>query len=206
MGMLAPADWQAKWIGATTNIDEQPAPLFRRELLVDGKIKRARAYVCGLGYYELNINGKKVGNHLRDPGFTRYDRRDLYVTYDVTPFLRHGPNAVGVLLGNGWLNVQTKAVWNFHEAPWREAPRILVSLVIEYADGRMVVTGSDETWKTATGPILFDSIYGGENYDARLEIPGWDQPGFDDAAWKAAEVVAAPAGKLAAQMAPRLNP
>ena len=205
MGLLATNDWQAQWITRTTNINELPAPFFRRELLLDGKVKKARVYICGLGYYELHINGRKVGDHLLDPGFTRYDRSDLYVTYDVTSFLKSGLNALGVILGNGWFNVQTKAVWNFHEAPWRETPRLLLSLVIEYADGRTVVVGSDGTWKTSTGPIVFDSIYGGENYDARLEKPGWDKPGFDDSAWQAALVVDAPKGKLAAQMMPPIE-
>lgn len=205
MGLLATNDWQAQWITRTTNIDELPAPFFRRELVLDGKVKKARVYICGLGYYELHINGRKVGDHLLDPAYTRYDKRDLYVTYDVTPFLKFGANAVGVILGNGWFNVQTKAVWNFHEAPWREAPRLVLSLVIEYADGRTVVVGSDGTWKTSTGPIVFDSIYGGENYDARLEKPGWDRPGFDDSAWQPALVVDAPKGKLAAQMMPPIE-
>jgi alpha-L-rhamnosidase len=205
MGMLDAGDWQAKWIGRTTNIDEQPAPLFRHEIVLDGSIKKVRAYICGLGYYELHVNGEKVGDHLLDPGYTRYDRRDLYVAYDVTPFFKRGANAVGVILGNGWFNVQTKAVWDFHKAPWREAPRLLLSLVIEYTDGRTVTLGSDDTWKTATGPIIFDSIYGGENYDARLEIPGWDKPGFDDKAWSPAAVVSAPEGKLAAEMMPPIK-
>ncbi len=205
MGLLAGGDWQAQWIARTTNIDEQPAPLFRRELALDGKIKKARVYICGLGYYELHINGRKVGNHLLDPGFTRYDKRDLYVTYDVTPFLKSGANAVGVILGNGWFNVQTKAVWNFHKAPWREAPKLLLSLVIEFTDGRTAVIGSDGSWKTSTGPIVFDSIYGGENYDARLEKPGWDQPGFDDSTWQPAQIVSAPKGELIAQMMPPIE-
>jgi alpha-L-rhamnosidase len=205
MGLLEPGDWQAQWIAGTTNRDEQPAPLFRRELTLDGKIKNATVYICGLGYYELRINGRKVGDALLDPGYTRYDRRALYVTHDVTSLLKSGPNAVGVILGNGWFNVQTKAVWNFHQAPWREAPKLLLSLVVKYADGRTVVIGSDPSWKTATGPIVFDSIYGGENYDARLEQPGWDHPGFDDSAWKPAQIVAAPKGKLAAQMMPPIK-
>ena len=205
MGLLESGDWQAQWIGCTTNIDERPAPMFRRELTPDGKINKARVYICGLGYYELRINGQKVGDHLLDPGYTRYDRRDLYVTYDVTPLLKRGANAVGVILGNGWFNAQTRAVWNFHQAPWREAPKLLLSLVIEYADGRTAVICSDASWKTSTGPIVFDSIYGGENYDARLEKPGWDKPGFDDSAWQPAQIIAGPKGRLAAQMMPPIK-
>ena len=91
MGLLSTNDWQAQWIARTTNIDELPAPFFRRELVLDGKVKKARVYICGLGYYELHINGRKVGDHLLDPGYTRYDKRDLYVAYDVTSFLKSGP-------------------------------------------------------------------------------------------------------------------
>lgn len=205
MGLLAPEDWQAQWIARTTNLDELPAPYLRRELGLDGKIRKARVYVCGLGYYELHINGEKVGDHLLDPGYTRYDRRALYVTYDVTSQLKRGNNAIGVILGNGWLNPQTKAVWNFHEAPWREAPKLLLSLTVEYTDGRTVTVGSDGSWKTGTGPIVFNSIYGGENYDARQEIPGWDKPGFDDSAWQKAQIVTAPQGKVVAQLAPPIR-
>ena len=205
MGLLTAGDWQAQWIARTTNITELPAPLFRRELTLDGKIKRARVYICGLGYYELHINGWKVGDHLLDPGFTRYDRRELYVTYDVTSMLKRGENALGVILGNGWFNGQTRAVWGFDKAPWREAPKLLLSLVVEYTDGRTVVMGSDGSWKTATGPIVFDSIYGGENYDARLELPGWDKPGFNDCAWQPVQIVDAPKGRLVAQMMPPIT-
>ena len=205
MGLLNADDWQAKWIARTTNRDEQPAPLLRREWRLDGKVKRARVYLCGLGYYELHINGHTVGDHLLDPGYTRYDRRVLYVTHDVTSLLKRGTNAVGVILGNGWFNVQTKAVWNFHEAPWREAPKLLLSLVVEYTDGRILIIGSDNAWRTATGPIVFESIYGGENYDAQLEIPGWDKPGFNDARWQPAQLIDAPKGKLVAQMMPPIK-
>jgi len=205
MGLLGAGDWRAQWIGRTTNVEEHPAPMFRRELTLDGHIKRARIYICGLGYYELYVNGRKIGDQLLDPGYTRYDRRDLYVTHDVTSLLNRGKNAIGIVLGNGWFNAQTKAVWKFDQAPWREAPRLLLSLVVEYTDGRTDFIGSDGTWKTSTGPILFDSIYGGEDYDARREIPGWNKPGFDDSGWQPALIVDAPKGELAAQMMPPIK-
>jgi alpha-L-rhamnosidase len=205
MGLLSPKDWQGQWIGRTTDTNSLPAPFLRRTFTLDAKIRQARAYICGLGYYELHINGKKVGDHLLDPGYTRYDKRALYVTYDVTDALRHGKNAVGVILGNGWYNVQTKAVWDFHKAPWRAAPKLLMQLRVEYADGRVETIATDGSWKTGTGPILFDSIYGGETYDARLEKPGWDVPSYDDSAWAKAEVVSPPGGKLVAQMMPPIK-
>jgi alpha-L-rhamnosidase len=205
MGLLSPQDWHGKWIGRTTDKAYQPAPLFRRTFTVRGQIRRARIYLCGLGYHELRLNGQKVGDHLLDPGYTRYDRRVLYVTHDVTALLRQGENAVGVMLGTGWFNVHTQAVWQFHQAPWRASPRLLLELRIEYADGREERVVSDERWKCSTGPILFDSIYGGETYDARKEKPGWDTIGYSDADWQAALVVEAPKGRLAAQAMPPIK-
>ena len=205
MGLLQAADWQAKWIGRTTDTNSNPAPLLRRAFTLGGKVKQARAYVCGLGYYELFLNGAKVGDHLLDPGYTRYDRRALYVTYDVTDQLRSGSNAVGVILGNGWFNCHTKAVWNFHEAPWRSAPKLLLHLRVDYADGRSETVVSDESWQCSSGPIRFDSIYGGETYDARLEQPGWSTAGFEASRWEPVKLVEAPLGKLAAQMMPAIK-
>jgi alpha-L-rhamnosidase len=205
MGLLAPQDWHAQWIARTADTNSLPAPLLRRAFTLKGKIKQARAYICGLGYYELHINGKKIGDHLLDPGYTRYDKRALYVTYDVTDALRRGNNAVGVILGNGWYNVQTRAVWDFHKAPWRAAPKLLMQLRVEYADGRVETIGTDNSWKTSAGPITFDSIYGGETYDARAEKPGWDTADYNDADWTKAEVVSPPGGRLVAQMMPPIK-
>ena len=205
MGLLQPGDWQAKWIARTTDTRSNPAPLLRRSFHLDGPVKQARVSVCGLGYYELYLNGGKVGNHLLDPGYTRYDRRDLYVTYDVTAQLQSGANAVGVMLGNGWFNCHTKAVWNFHDAPWRAAPKLLLQLRVDYADGRSETILSDESWKCSTGAIVFDSIYGGETYDARLEKSGWATAAYDDSSWDPVKRVASPAGQLAAQMMPPIT-
>ncbi len=199
MGLLSAQDWQGQWIASTKETDYRPAPMFRRAFDVEQKPRQARAYICGLGYYELHINGQKVGDHLLDPGYTRYDKRALYVSYDVTEALRRGRNAIGVVLGTGWYNVHTKAVWDFHKAPWRASPRLRMQIEIEYPDGRTETIATDERWRTSTGPIIFDSIYGGETYDARLEQPGWDTASFDDTRWSAAQVVEAPAGKVVAQ-------
>ncbi len=204
-GLLAAGDWQAGWIGRNTDIEDRSAPLFRREFVLEAKPRRARVHISGLGYHELRINGRKVGDHLLDPGYTRYDRRVLYVTHDVTGMLAAGPNVLGVMLGNGWFNVQYRNAWDFDKAPWRAAPRLLCSLHVEYDDGRRLVVGSGPDWQCAAGPVTFNVIYGGETHDARLEQPGWDQPGFAAAGWQAAQPVDPPAGRLAPQVMPPIK-
>lgn len=201
MGLLEGSDWTARWIGvggADAPV-QRPAPFFRREIRIDKPVRFARAYVCGLGYYELHLNGAKVGDHVLDPGFTRYDRRVLYVTHDVTAKLRPGHNAVGAILGNGFYNQSLADSWNFEKAPWRDNPRLILQLHIEFEDGTTQVIGTDEAWKVTTGPITFDQTRSGEHYDARLELPGWDTPGYDDSSWQPAVAVSAPQGKLSSQ-------
>jgi len=209
MGLLAEQDWKAKWISAPQKIDPtlEPtaSPFFRREFTVDKPIEKARAYICGLGYYELSLNGKKVGDHVLDPAFTRYDRRVLYATYDLTDRLTQGENAAGVILGNGWYNMHTQAVWNFDEAPWRARPTVLCQIEIQFVDGSTKTVTTSPDWKMSTGPILFESIRQGEYYDARLEMPGWNKPGFDDGDWTGAQQVSGPDGVLSAQMMPAMK-
>lgn len=132
------------------------------------------------GLYELSINGKKIGDHRLDPMYTRFDRRTLYVVEDVTRQIQQGNNAVAVVLGNGWYNHQPLAVWNFDKAPWRNRPTFCLNLRIVYQDGSEETLTTDQQWKTAAGPIRYNNIYTGEHYDARLEMPGWDTPQFDD--------------------------
>ena len=107
----------------------------------------------------------------------------LYVTYDVTEMLNSGQNAVGVVLGNGFYNVQNKAGLELRPAPSRAAPKLLCQIETELDDGSRVTIAGDQSWKSADSPIVYNTIYSGEIYDARLEQPGWDQPGFDDSKW-----------------------
>ncbi len=202
MGLLKPEDWKGKWIGspAAKSKGEEPAPLFRKAFRVEKPVRRATMYICGLGYYELHLNGKKVGDHVLDPAFTRYDRRALYVTYDVTEQVTRGANALGVILGNGWFNYSVDAAWYFDEAAWRARPKLIAQLVIDLADGTSQTVVSDATWKTAPSPIVSNALLNGETYDARLEVPRWDAAGFEDKAWTDAKVVEAPQGILSAQM------
>jgi len=200
MGLTDPGDWKAKWIGSASDT-VKAAPLYRKAFGLNEKpIERAVIYVSGLGYYELQLNGEKVGEHVLDPAFTDYEERVLYETYDVTDQLRQGRNAVGLMLGNGWYNMHTPATWNFDEAPWRDAPKLLFQLEVTYADGTTRQVVSDASWKTASGPVTYNSIRSGESYDARRETPGWSRAAFEDAAWETAQVVRRPKGRLQAQM------
>ena len=198
-GLMDMIHWRGSWITDSHDKDFKPAPMFRKEFRTAGKIRYARAYVSAAGLFELSINGVKAGDHSLDPLYTRFDRRNLYVTLDVTPLLKDGDNVIGVLLGNGWYNHQSTAVWDFHKAPWRNRPRFIMNLRITYADGtvKTVATGAD--WKTALSPVIFNSIYTGEHYDARQEIAGWQNAGFSDAVWEKATETAPPSKNVVAQ-------
>lgn len=163
------------------------------------KIVEATAYVCGLGFYEFSLNGKKVGNSEFAPLWSDYDKTVYYNTYDVTEQLRRGENAVGILLGNGFYNVQggryRKLQISFGP------PTLLFELVINYEDGTCTTVHSDNEWKYDFSPVIFNCIYGGEDYDARREQKGWNQIGFDDSHWRPVVVQEAPKGILRPQMA-----
>lgn len=204
MGLLAPTDWGgSQWIGAEKSEVSLPAPFLRKEFVAQGNLKRARLFASGLGYAELHLNGKKLGENVeRDPGYTNFDKRVLYVAHDVTPLIHPGRNALGAVLGTGWYDVHDQATWRFERAPWRGRPRMRLVLLMEFADGRKETVVSDGSWKFNTGPILSDGIYSGETYDARREMPAWDKVGFDEKGWSGAMVQPAPKGILAARLCP----
>ncbi|NTE04427.1 family 78 glycoside hydrolase catalytic domain [Agrobacterium tumefaciens] len=215
MGLLSVAEWKdAKWIAyeklADSNVNVLPTdgkkdkfnannvlPLFRKDFVLAKSIKSATAFISGLGHFELSLNGTKVGDDFLAPGWTKYDREALYVTYDITKQIKKGPNAVGVMLGNGFYYVppvkgryrKLKSVFGY--------PKMICRIQIEYIDGTSTNIVSNEGWKTAPSPIIFSSIYGGEDYDANLEQKGWNIAGFKDAHWKSALLVDGP--KLNAQ-------
>lgn len=198
-GMMQMSNWKGSWISDTENIQLKPAPYFRKVIETHRKIRSARAYIAAAGLYELSINGVKIGNHRMDPMYTRFDRRTLYVTYDVTKSLVSGKNAIGVLLGNGWYNHQSTAVWDFDRAPWRNRPAFCLDLRITYDDGSVETITSGKDWKTALSPIVFNSIYTAEHYDARLEKTGWNTVSFDDLSWKNVINRSAPSRNIVAQ-------
>ena len=180
-----------------------PSPFFRREFAIKPSVVRARAYVCGLGYNEVFVNGQRLGDGaVLDPGQTTYDVRAFYVTRDITNLLRRGTNAVGVMLGNGFFgqNHAFNVAWLGYGSPM-----LLAKLVVDYADGTTQVIATDESWKANTGPILYDNVYGGETYDARCERAGWNLPGFDDSHWPAARQINSPTKILQAQMIPPIR-
>lgn len=199
-GMMGIANWYGTWISDHNSINFKPAPYFRKVFEAKKQIKSARAYIAVGGLYELYLNGAKVGDHRLDPMYTRFDRRNLYVSYDITAQLNKGKNAVGVLLGNGWYNHQSKAVWNFDKAPWRERPAFCLDIRVTYTDGTTEIIPSDNTWKTHTGPITLNSIYTGEQYDAHFEMPGWNTVGFDDKDWQRIKLRAAPSQNIVSQL------
>ncbi len=198
-GMMHQGNWQAYWISDEEGIKTKAAPYFRKVFESANKIVSARAYISAVGLYELYMNGKKIGNHRLDPAYTRFDRRTLYITYDVTKNLQVGKNAIGVLLGNGWYNFQSIGVWDFERAPWRNRPAFCMELHVTYSDGSTQIIKSDKSWKTALSPVIYNSIYTGEHYDARLEQPGWDMPGFNDSKWHSVINRQAPAQNFVAQ-------
>ncbi len=222
-GLLHPDEWMADWINAGDKIPENeedfykdhPAPLFRRDFTVDKQVDRARLYISGLGYYEATLNGKRVGDHMLDPGWTTYSKRVLYSTYDVSDLMQTGGNCLGVMVGNGWYNPLPMKMWgvyNLRDHLTIGQPRFIARLTIRYTDGTTstIVTGKE--WKTHAGPVMRNNIYLGEVYDARREIEEWNIYGFDDSGWRHAEVASDAVGELQAQRQPpvritgKLNP
>lgn len=181
MGLLKPGDWTGEWIGGGNTL--------RKEIVLASKPVRARAYVAGVGYAELHVNGHKIGDRVLDPAWTTYEKRVLYSTHDITKYLGAGANAIGVMLGEGW----------YHNRALK------LQVYIELEGGQKAGIAGDTSWKAAQGPIVEDSIYHGEVYDARKEMPGWDRAGFDDSSWKAAARVDGPKGVVSAEMMPPIK-
>ena len=216
MGLLTPDDWEGGWIRGTRDMPEdpndlfgeRPAPLLRTGFTADKPVRRARLYVSGLGYYEARLNGRRVGDHELDPGWTPYATRVFYSTYDVTDRIAQGENALGAVLGNGWFNPLPLQMWNRinpREHLRIGVPRVIMQLNVEYLDGSTTSVHTSPDWRTADSPILNDSVYLGETYDARREQAGWDLPGFDDHGWANARAAEKPVGPLRAQPIPPIR-
>ena len=211
MGLLRKSDWKARWIASG---QEKGAPLFRKKFSLKGEVKRAKAYVTAGGYFELYMNGQRVGDDCLVPNFTNYTvRKDLdkgglaldakfsgyrvlYLAYDVTTLLRKGANAAGAVLGDGFYRCSSHWVRSFGE------PCLLVQIDITYADGSRETVTTDESWLTKPSPILMTGVYDGEIYDAREETPQWAEADCDETGWKPARLAEAPIGRLTAHTSP----
>jgi len=204
MALLTESDWNAKWIGMQTakNSFSTSSPLLRKEMFVNGKVKSARLYISGLGWSELYLNGKKVSNDVLSPGLTDYNKEVFYCTYDVTSLIVQGSNAIGIMLGNGWFS----ATGIFEKLNgWAAWPQVILQMIVTYDDGTEKKLFTDETWKTTTGPIGLNELRPGEEYDARLEKPGWNMVGCDESQWFPASVFPAPQGRLICQTFPHMK-
>ncbi len=210
MGLLKASDWAgAKWIAyekiADTNINVLPSdglkdkfkgnnvlPVLRKSFKITKSVKKATIYISGLGHFELNLNGQKVGDHFLAPGWTKYDKEALYLSFDLTNKLKIGENVIGVMLGNGFYYIppvsgryrKLKVAFGY--------PKMMCKLLITYKDGTTATVNSDQSWKTSPSAITFSSIYGGEDYNANLLQVGWAKTGFNDKNWQQAILVDGP--------------
>ncbi|MFW5745128.1 MAG: alpha-L-rhamnosidase N-terminal domain-containing protein, partial [Spirochaetota bacterium] len=190
---LDPAEWQADWISPSDEpspaADEAPraAPYLRREFSVDGEVISARLYASARGLFELSLNGRPVTDDVFVPGWTDYDFRSQYVTYDVSELVVSGANAIGAILGDGWYSGRIARIRD-GERRFGARPQLLCELHVSTADGERVIRSDDE-WSWKAGPIASSDIYDGEAYDARAELPGWDTPGADVSDWEPVRVV-----------------
>ncbi|MDR0395535.1 MAG: glycoside hydrolase family 78 protein, partial [Tannerella sp.] len=224
MGILSPEEWQGKWISnryadvsakrafldswkndEIYQPDDTAAVYLRKNMTVARKVKRATAFICGLGYYELYVNGDKAGTQVMNPAFSDYLRLVYYVTHDVTPLLRKGKNTLGIILGNGFYNLPERDLFQTHRAGWKTPPKVLMNLLIEYSSGEKEVIATDESWRWSDGEITYNSIRGGETIDHTHRQANWNKTVFDDSQWKRPETVPAPAGTLKAQYVPPMH-
>ena len=219
-GLISEEDWSgARWIALEVQPDSlrivpgqeynklkigdrvtapNALPQFRREFDVRGRLERAVAYVSGLGQFELFVNGRKTGDHFLDPAWSDYDRMVCYAAFDVTDMLSSGANVLGVMLGNGMYNVPRERYYKLLMS--YGYPMMIMKLDLEYEDGTHETVVSDGQWKAVESPVTYSSIFGGEDYDATLELAGWMEPGYDDSGWKEVRF-ASQKGRLTAPVA-----
>jgi len=217
-GLPDQSDWDgAKWIGyedlpadkrlvegvsgygepSKNKVEERAVvPLFRKGFKVGGKLASATLFISGLGEYEASLNGEKVGDTFLAPGWTHYDKTVLYNSYDVTDLLQNGDNVLGAIVGNTFHYNNRERYRKLIIA--YGLPKLICKLQLKYIDGETETIVSDDSWKTSASPIVYSGIYGGEDYDANLEQPGWNKAGFDDQNWKSVKSVHPPYGQLKA--------
>ncbi|WP_430934871.1 family 78 glycoside hydrolase catalytic domain [Saccharicrinis sp. 156] len=228
-GLMEDANWgNAKWISLSKDtrsseyrfrdyktggmkepikLTSQAVGYFRNVIDAEKEIKSARAYICGLGYYELYINGEKTGDHVLDPAPSNYDKQAYYVTYDVTQQIKTGKNSIGIILGNGFYgqNISWKRDPESENDLSYGAPAARLIIKVTYEDNSQDEFYSDEHWKNSTGPIVFDNVYGGDTYDARFEINGWNTLDFNDRKWTKVKTISPKLNKVSANQMPPIR-
>lgn len=188
-------NWLGKWISAEMTVEDRFAPIFKKEFDIAKSIVSAKAYICGLGLFEIKINGILPDDTLLNPAHSQYSQTVLYRVFDIADFLKTGENILTVELGNSFFNEPTD-VWDWHKASWRSAPKLIADIVIDYSDGTSEIIATDDTWLvTLDGPITANSIYLGETYDARRTEFNWHNAKLTDA----------PQGKLKEQCMPPIR-
>jgi alpha-L-rhamnosidase len=200
-------DYKTGRMEAPQAVNGFPASYFRNEMDVTKTLVNAQAYICGLGYYELYLNGKKVGDHVLDPAPSNYDKQAYYVNYDITEALNSGKNAFGIILGNGFYGQNIS--WKRDPESDRDLaygpPTVKLLVKLRYDDGTETDFYTDETWKENTGPIVFNNIYGGDTYDANFELGNWTSVDYDDTTWGNAKVTSPKLKKISANQMPPIK-
>ncbi len=225
--ILSTDDWKAKWIGKGSPSEPLPPQgfykdtkeqylggdsivhdgnslLLRREVQLAKKIRSAKAFITGVGFYEFYINGSRVGDRVLAPAKTPYHKQILYDTYDVTSLLTTGVNSFGIHLGNGWYNPYKKW-WNDYRMQWFGSKKAIAQIEIRYTDGTSQLIVTDNNWLWSPGPITYNCVYDGEIYDANLDHQGWTTAGYDATAWKPATVFNKPDGRLRSHRMPPIK-
>ena len=187
--------WHGKWIGTDMTVDDRFAPIFRKCFEIKGNVSEAKIKICGLGLFELKINGSLPDDTVLNPAHTQYSQTVLYRDFDITEFIVSGENEITVELGNSFFN-ETTWVWDWHKASWRSSPKLIADIVITYDDSATETIATDGSWLvTHDGPITKNSIYYGETHDLRRK----------EYKWKNAVCVDAPAGSLKPQDMPAMR-
>jgi alpha-L-rhamnosidase len=213
---LPDTDWQGKWIGNGEKIPEKdenfykdiPAPWLRKSFLINRPVLSARLYISGLGYYEAQLNGNKIGDQILDPGWTNYVKTILYSVYDITSQIKPGKNTVDVLLGNGWYNplpMKLFRVFNLRDALTVGQPKMIADIRITFTDGTILTIPSDQSWQTTDSYILRNNVYLGEKQDGRIKKEFEESENGKDIHWKAAVISNPPGGILTVQSLPPIR-
>lgn len=198
-GLSQEAQWGAKWIGAPAELEKEGAPCFRKTLTLRPGWRTVRAFVCGLGYHEFYVNGKKADSRVLEPAQTEYPKRAFYSAYDVTALVHAGDNVLGVMLGNGWYNQDR--VWGGMSYG---RPTLRLRFEAEYPDGSRQAVVSDSSWQVTAGPVVANNIYAGETYDARRAL-NWNTATLTGKPWSAVIAVQGPAGALTCPQMPPIR-